>query len=230
MESSTQGRKKRWPVDLTIVRAFHPPGSLLTETVDELPNESTIYLQSIHYPLVGENTVSVWRPQPHATNQWKKEKDYMVKTKRRRSGYQEILGSALKIRQSHTIKHRIMKLNFWERMRINFFISQCDQNFKGKYAMISGRKWKHSILRRNHCHKHRKKLLGRAMLQTYENIISVQLQILLAPLTTEIRSWMHRGLSQVIMMLLMNMSCRELWEDWKIMMEFHKFACEQLLT
>ena len=37
-------------------------------------------------------------------------------------------------------------------MRINFVLSQCYQNFKGENAMISGRKLKHSILRRNPCH------------------------------------------------------------------------------
>ena len=48
----------------------------------------------------------------------------------------------------------------------------------------------------------------------------------LAPLITEIRSWMHWGLSQAIIMLLMYMNWCELWEDWKIRrllvtMEFH---------
>ena len=44
-------------------------------------------------------------------------------------------------------------------------------------AMISGRKLKHSILRQW------EELLVRAILQTYGKIISVQLQILLAPLS-----------------------------------------------
>ena len=69
-------------------------------------------------------------------------------------------------------------------------------------------------------------LLGRAILQTYGKIISVQLQILLAPLTTEIRSWMHWELSRTIVMLLMYMSWGKLLKYWKIirlvaMMEFH---------
>ena len=72
----------------------------------------------------------------------------------------------------------------------------------------------------------------REILQTYEKIIPVQLQILLAPLRTDVRqgscvrSWMHWGLSQAIMMLLMYMSWGILWKDCKIrrlmaMMEFH---------
>ena len=66
------------------------------------------------------------------------------------------------------------------------------------------------------------------------------MQILLAPLITEIRSWMHWGLSQAIMMLLMYMNCGKLWKDWKIRRlldvgndgitsEVYKFASDRLL-
>ena len=55
-------------------------------------------------------------------------------------------------------------------------------------AMIYGRKLKHSTLRRNPCHKQWNELLGKAILQTYGKIISVQKQILLAPLITKIGS------------------------------------------
>ena len=54
--------------------------------------------------------------------------------------------------------------------------------------MIFGRKLKHSILRRNPCHLQWEELLGRAILQALYGKISVQWQILLGPLTTEIRS------------------------------------------
>ena len=40
-----------------------------------------------------------------------------------------------------------MKWNFWERMRINFILNQCYQNFKVENAMIFGRKLKQSIRR-----------------------------------------------------------------------------------
>ena len=68
------------------------------------------------------------------------------------------------------------------------FDSQCYQNFKGDNVMISGWILKHSILRKNPCHKQFDELLGNAIFQTYGKIISVQLQILLTPVTTEIRS------------------------------------------
>ena len=53
--------------------------------------------------------------------------------------------------QSRNVGHELpssMKWNFWERM-INVVVSQCYQNFKGENPMISGKKLKHSILRRN---------------------------------------------------------------------------------
>ena len=101
------------------------------------------------------------------------------------------------------------------------------------------KKLKHSILRRNPCPLQWEELLGRAILQTYGKIISVQLQILLAPLTTEIKSWMHWGPSQDIMMLSMYVSWGKLWKDCKnikavgndgIPSEVDKFASEWLIT
>ena len=50
-------------------------------------------------------TLSIRRPRPHATNQWKEEKEKIVewKTKRNiRLGEQEGIGSALKARQFTT--------------------------------------------------------------------------------------------------------------------------------
>ena len=61
------------------------------------------------------------------------------------------------------------------------------------------------------------------------------MRILLTTLTTEIRSWMHWGLSQTIMMLLMYMSWGKLWKGWKIitllaMMEFDLKSISLYLT
>ena len=58
------------------------------------------------------NTLSVQRPQPHTTNTWKEEKDKTEGDKKimSRSCQQKSIGSALKTRQSHTIKHRVTKI------------------------------------------------------------------------------------------------------------------------
>ena len=53
-----------------------------------------------------------------------------------------------------------MKWIFWKRMRINFVLSHCYQNFKGENAVISGRKLTHSILIRNPWYTQWEKLLG----------------------------------------------------------------------
>ena len=56
--------------------------------------------------------LSVQRPQPHTTNPWKEEKDKTVGDKKERADHekQESIGSALKTRQSYTIKHRVTKI------------------------------------------------------------------------------------------------------------------------
>ena len=52
------------------------------------------------------------KPQPHTTKTWKKEKLKIVGNKKRmnRLGQQEGIGSAFKTGQSHTIKHRVIKI------------------------------------------------------------------------------------------------------------------------
>ena len=59
-----------------------------------------------------ENSVSVRRPQPHTTNQWKDKNEKIVgETKRdSRLGQQEGIGSARKTRQYHNIEHRVIKV------------------------------------------------------------------------------------------------------------------------
>ena len=53
-----------------------------------------------------------------------------------------------------------MKLNFSERMRINFVLIKCYQNFRGENAIIYLRKLKHSNLRRNPCVLQWEEILG----------------------------------------------------------------------
>ena len=52
MEKNIAGTKKELPTAKLGPTA--PPESLLPEAVDELPNESNLHLQSIHYSLVGQ--------------------------------------------------------------------------------------------------------------------------------------------------------------------------------
>ena len=44
MERRTVGTKKKSPDGLTVARAYRSPGSLLPETVGELPNEPNLHL------------------------------------------------------------------------------------------------------------------------------------------------------------------------------------------
>ena len=44
MERSTADTKKRRPDGLTVARAYHPPGSVLQEAFEELPNEPNLHL------------------------------------------------------------------------------------------------------------------------------------------------------------------------------------------
>ena len=70
------------------------------------------YLESAVQGRERVRTLSVQRPQPHTTNPWKEENDKTVGDKKRksRSCQQESIGSALKTRHSHTIKHRVTKI------------------------------------------------------------------------------------------------------------------------
>ena len=109
-------------------------------------------------------------------------------------------------------------------MRINV-LNQFKWNVKMENAIISLRKLKHSILRRNAATNSGRNFWGKQYCKPMERSFQCNSKFC-SPMRTEIRSWMHWRLPQVIMMLLMYMSCSKLLEDCKIrrlwaMMEFH---------
>ena len=105
--------------------------------------------------------------------------------------------------------------------------------------MISGRKLKHSIQRRNPCHLQWEEFLGKAILQTFGKIISVQFAYSVG--STDNRDWVMNALGTVpghndvinvheLQQIVRGLKSKKAVGNDGIPSEVHKFASERLLT